>query len=137
MFFKSKKHPSITLAELEGFTDDPAAAQTFSRRFYLPAIIGFLLMLGGFGRIAFTLIKRETPLTQWEFTLIFTSITGGFGWLVGLWHYRLRATPISPRSKQPMEVYELAEGTAQDRLELVYLCRQSRTCFRHVYLEPG
>ena len=143
MFSKKPEHPVISLNALVGFCEDNDAAKRFTRRF-LPVILGCIATFIGFSvSVAIPLLSfvqkpgSETPSHIFYVWLAIASFVGFFTILFLGWRRMVHAIPVSPRSGQPMEVYQSADTMTAGHLELIYVCRQSRTYFRMVFKTPG
>jgi hypothetical protein len=138
MFCKEKEYPLIALNALTGFSEDKAAARRFTYRF-LPWSMSCVAAMLGFGVcIAIPLFRKQyDPVPQIYILLAGASFAIGIAFFVATWRRMVAAAPISPRSGQPMETYRLEDTIKDEKYELVYICRKSRTYFRIVFGAPG
>lgn len=136
-FFPKKHCPMITLAELGGFAEDKDAAKHFKRPIYPFLVVCGLAILCfvATGIATFRLPHGDNlpPMYALVAGISFLIIAASF---FGAWCWMFRATPISPRSGKPMEVYQLEDTVKDGKYELVYLCRHSQTYFRLILLQP-
>jgi hypothetical protein len=137
MFCKEKKYPLIALNALSGFSEDKVAARRFIYRF-LPWSLSCVAALLGFGAcIAIPLFRKQyDPVPQVYIVLAGASFALGIACFVATWRRMVGAVAISPRSGRPMEVYRLEDTIKDEKYELVYICRESRTYFRMVFGVP-
>ena len=128
----------ITLRALAGFSEDKEAARRFTNRF-LPWSLSCVAALLSF--IAFIFIPgwigKYDPMPQIYVLPAGASLALCLGLSVATWRRMVAGVPVSPRSGQPMEIYQLEDTVNEGKYELVYLCRQSRTFFRMVFKAPG
>jgi hypothetical protein len=137
-FSPKKRYPMITLDALGGFTEDKLAERDFKRRF-LPVISVCILALLCFGVSVIIPLRQKTCD---DLPLIY-GLLAGVSFVIALgsifcgWYWMIRTAPISPQSRQPMEIYQLEDTIKEGKCELVYLCRRSHTFFRMVFTAPG
>jgi hypothetical protein len=137
-FCKDKEYPLIALKALTGFSEDKEGARRFTYRF-LPGSLSCVAALLGFGAcIAIPLFRKQyDPVPQIYIVLAGASFVIGIALFVATWRRMVAAVPISTRSGQPMEIYRLEDTIKDEKYELVYVCRKSRTYFRIVFGAPG
>ena len=136
-----QQHPTIAFCSLDGFAEDSNAARLFERRFQ-PLILGGVATafvgFGVFGWLAFRAQAREDESSLATFTpLALASFLIGVCVCFVAYRRMVKAIPISPRSGQPMEIYQLEDTIKAGKYELIYVCRKSRTYFRRVFTERG
>jgi hypothetical protein len=138
MFCKEREYPLIALNTLPGFTEDKAAARRYRCRF-LPWSLSCVTALLCFSAcIAIPLWRKQyDPVPQ-----IFMLLSGAFSAVcivlfVATWRRMFRVIPVSARSGRPMEIYRLEDTIKDEKYELIYICRESRTYFRMVFRSPG
>jgi hypothetical protein len=138
MFCKEREYPRISLQTLLGFTEDKQAARRFTYRF-LPWSLGSVAALLCFGVFLFIplYIGKYDPVPQIFVILAGVSFTVCIVLFGITWRRMVSGVPVSPRSGQPMEVYQLEDTVKDEKYELVYICRQSHTYFRLVFKAPG
>ena len=139
MLFCTEKHyPRITLDALSSFREDKQAARRFAHRF-LPLSFACVVALVCFGLFIFIPIHQEWGETVPRIYVVLAMASFAVCGVVFIltWRRMVRAVPISPQSKQPMEVYRLEDTIKFRKYELVYLCRQSHTFFRMVFKAPA
>lgn len=138
MFCKEREYPKIALHALAGFSEDKQAARRFTYRF-LPWSLSCVAALLCFGTFIFIplYLQKYDPVPQIYVFLAGTSFALCLVLSVATWRRMVAGVPVSPRSGQPMEVYQLEDTVKEEKYELVYLCRQSHTYFRMVFKAPG
>jgi hypothetical protein len=125
---------------VSGFVPDKHAARRFERRFLPLTITGLVVAFGG--SLGFMYLSYRAQQSQDKTVTVFicaafASMLIGQGMCFLSYRRILHTAPISPQSGKPMEVYQLQDTADKDRLELIYLCRESHTYFRRVFREPG
>ena len=139
-FFKERKYPMIALHTLAEFNEDKKAAKRFTRR-YLPlslSCVAALLCLGASIIIPICNQKqRDDSIPEIFVGLAGVSFAVSIGLFVVTWRRMVSEIPISPQSRQPLEIYQLEDTAKEGKYELVYLCRQSHTYFRIVFKVPS
>lgn len=135
------KYPTISLQYLNGFSADLIAGKQFERRFRPVIYGGAALAFAGifvFGCLAHSVFHRNDP-SMLAFYLQLALASGVLGFAICLFGRRcmMRAVPRSRHSCLPMEVYRLEEPMMEWKMELIYVCQQSRTYFRHVFWQSG
>jgi hypothetical protein len=139
MLFCTEKHyPTIPLQALAGFSEDKTASRRYTRRFlhlHLSCVAA-LLSFGAF--ICIPIFRGQCDNVPQIYVIL-----AGVSFLVMIvlfvitWRRMVGGVPISPQSGKPMEVYRLEDTVIEGKYELVYLCRQSQTFFRMVFVAPG
>ena len=121
---------STTVNELlsKGFTEDPVAVKALQRSFALPLVIG----TAGFV-LAFALMMLERVSVGVGIGL--AAVSWCFIVLTLLCMYRSR--PKSRHTGKPLLKYKNRAPDSGVILELIYVCPDSRTFSRRVYLENG
>ena len=137
-FSPKKRYPMITLDALGGFTEDKLAEKHFKRRF-LPLLLVCILAFLCFGVSVIIPLRHNSgdDLPPIYALLAVISFVIALGSIFCGWYWTIRTVPISPQSRQPMEIYQLEDAVKDGKNELVYLCRYSHTFFRMVFTAPG
>lgn len=132
------KYPMISLRELDGYIYDEASAFRFERRFSSLTWTGAAIAFGGFF-IGLGLANYSIgEYYKLQFALLAVTL-GVIGIAICLLSHFLmiRTKPINIKIKRPMDIYQLKESNDIKKIELVYVCHQSKTYFRRVYSEEG
>jgi len=137
-FCKEKEYPRIALHNLAGFNEDKQAAKKFVRRF-LPWTMSLFGAFVCFGACIILPLwtQKYDPVPHIYVLVGGLSFAVGIALFVVLWRRMVAGVPISPHSGQVMEVYQLEDTLKDEKYELIYICRQSRTYFRMVFKSPG
>ena len=137
-FCKEKEYPRIALHTLAGFSEDKQAAKKFMLRF-LPWTLSLFAAFVCFGACIILPLwtQKYDPVPQIYVVGAGLSFAIGIALFIALWRRIVAEVPISPRSGQPMEVYQLEDTLKDEKYELIYVCHQSRTYFRMVLKSPG
>ena len=121
---------STTVNDLlsKGFTEDPLGVKELQKSFALPLVVG----TGGFV-LAFALMMLERVSTGLGLSL--AAVSWCFIALTLVCMYRSR--PKSRHTGKPLLKYKNRSPASGVILELIYVCPDSRTFSRRVYLENG
>lgn len=138
MFCKQIEYPKITLQALVGFDEDSKTARCFTNRF-LPWSLSCVAALLCFGACiaAPCWLKQYDPVPQIYIVLAATFFALSVVLFFATWRRMVNGAPVSLRSGLPMEVYQLEDTIKDEKYELIYVCRKSRSYFRIVYKAPG
>lgn len=121
---------STTVNELlmKGFTEDPLAVKALQRSFAVPLAVG----IGGFV-LDFALMMLERISVNVGISLAAVSLC--FIGLTMVCMYRVH--PKSRHTGKPLVKYKNRSPSSGVILELIYVCPDSKTFSRRVYLESG
>ena len=119
---------SIAVHELvsKGFTEDPEGLKEMQRSFALPLIIGAGGFVVSFGLMMLEKIRVWLGVSLAAASWCFTVLT-----LIGMY----RSRPRSWHTGKPMLKYKNRSPAAGVIHEILYVCPDSKTFARRVYLE--
>jgi hypothetical protein len=121
---------TTTVEELvsKGFMEDPQGLKQLERPFALPLALG----VGGFA-LSFALMMLEKISTRSGFVL------AGVSWcfVVAMMVCMYRSRPKSRHTGRPMVKYKNRSPASGVIHEVIYVCPESKTFWRRIYLENG
>ncbi len=120
----------ITINELQsqGFTEDPLAVKAIERPFAVPLVLGIGVFVCGF---ALWMLKRIGD------GLGVSLIAGSLCFLLLVMALMYFSRPRSRHSGKPLLKYRNAAPDAGVGHELIYVCPQSKTFSRRVFVRKG
>ena len=121
---------STTVIELlsKGFTEDPLAVKALQRRFAVPFTLGVGVFVLGFALWMLNRIGDGVGVSL---------IAGSWCFLVLTAVCMYRSCPRSTHTGKPLLKYKNSSPDSGVILELIYVCPESKTFSRRVYVAKG
>jgi hypothetical protein len=121
---------STTVNELlsKGFTEDPLAVKALQKSFALPLVVGTVAFVLAFALMMLERVSSGVGISIAAVSWCFIVLT-----LVCMY----RARPKSRHTGKPLLKYKNRSPDSGVILELIYVCPDSKTFSRRVYLENG
>ncbi len=121
---------TITIEELEseGYSEDPNGRKEFERPYLIPSLVGLSAFVICFILLVRGKVSARVGMISVGSAWLFCGATILIGYL---------SRPKSKLTGKPLIKYQNRSPDSDVRLELIYVCPDSKTFFRRVFMRKG